>query len=73
MATPKTNGFIERFNWTVLDEFFREASHKTFYAAIEELQEDLDHWLHHSIMKDLIVGIETRERGLLISLKRGKR
>jgi len=47
VATPRTNGFVERFNRTVLDEFFREAFRKKFYGTVEELQEDLDQWLHH--------------------------
>ena len=47
VATPRTNGFVERFNRTVLDEFFREAFHKKFYASVEELQDDLDQWLHY--------------------------
>jgi len=45
VATPRTNGFVERFNRTVLDEFFREAFRKKFYASLEELQDDLDAWL----------------------------
>lgn len=47
VATPRTNGFVERFNRTVLDEFFREAFHRKFYASVEELQDDLDQWLHY--------------------------
>ena len=47
VATPRTNGFVERFNRTVLDEFFREAFRKKFYASVEELQADLDTWLDH--------------------------
>jgi len=47
VATPRTNGFVERFNRTILDEFFREAFRKKFYASVAELQEDLDQWLHH--------------------------
>ena len=47
VARPRTNGFVERFNQTVLDEFFREAFRKTFYASVEELQNDLDQWLYH--------------------------
>lgn len=46
VARPRTNGFVERFNRTVLDEFFRETFRKTFYTSVEELQEDLDRWLH---------------------------
>lgn len=47
VATPRTNGFVERFNRTVLDEFFREAFREKFYSSLEELQEDLDQWLQH--------------------------
>jgi transposase InsO family protein len=43
----KTNGFVERFNRTILDEFFREAFREKFYSSVEELQADLDLWLHH--------------------------
>jgi transposase InsO family protein len=31
VRTPRTNGFIERFNRTVLDEFFRIAFRKKVY------------------------------------------
>jgi transposase InsO family protein len=44
---PQTNGFIERFNRTVLDEFFRSAFRTTFYESVEALQADLDAWLVH--------------------------
>lgn len=47
VATPRTNGFVERFNRTVLDEFFREAFRKKFYASVEELQGDLDEWFRY--------------------------
>lgn len=42
---PQTNGFIERFNRTVLDEFFRIKFREKFYKSLEELQNDLDDWL----------------------------
>lgn len=42
---PQTNGFIERFNRTVLDEFFRTAFRTTLYESVEALQADLDVWL----------------------------
>ena len=47
VATPRTNGFVERFNRTVLDEFFRETFRNKFYASVADLQADLDQWLHH--------------------------
>lgn len=42
---PQTNGFVERFNRTVLDEFLREAFRTKHYDSIQSLQEDLDKWL----------------------------
>lgn len=42
---PQTNGFIERFNRTALDEFFRIAFRTTFYESVEALQADFDRWL----------------------------
>lgn len=44
---PQTNGFVERFNRTVLDEFFRTAFRTKFYESVEALQADLDQWLIH--------------------------
>lgn len=42
---PQTNGFVERFNRTVLDEFFRMVFRTKFYESVEQLQADLDTWL----------------------------
>jgi len=42
---PQTNGFVERFNRTVLDEFFRTTFRTTLYESVEALQTDLDAWL----------------------------
>jgi len=47
VGRPRTNGFVERFNRTVLDEFFRTAFRKTLYESVEALQKDLDAWLRH--------------------------
>ena len=47
VKTPKTNGFVERFNGTVLDEFFRVVMRETFYDTVDALQADLDAWLVH--------------------------
>jgi transposase InsO family protein len=48
VRSPKTNGFVERFNGTVLDEFFRVKMRETFYDSVEAPQADLDLWLRHS-------------------------
>lgn len=42
---PQTNGFVERFNRTVLDEFFRGAFRKKLYEPVKVLQGDLEEWL----------------------------
>lgn len=42
---PQTNGFVERFNRTVLDEFFRTAFREKLYESVEVLQGDLEEWL----------------------------
>ena len=40
--SPQTNGIVERFHKTVLDEFYRIAFRKKIYRSIAELQGDLD-------------------------------
>lgn len=47
VRTPKTNGFVERFNGTVLNEFFRVKMRETFYESVDALQVDLNIWLNH--------------------------
>ncbi len=42
---PQTNGFVERFNRTMLDEFFRIKLREKVYESVEVLQEDFDEWL----------------------------
>jgi len=43
--SPQTNGIVERFHKTMLDEFYRVAFRKKIYATIEQLQDDLDLWM----------------------------
>ena len=43
--SPQTNGIVERFHKTMLNEFYRIAFRKKLYGSIEELQADLDRWL----------------------------
>lgn len=45
VRTPKTNGFVERFNGTALNEFFIPAMHSKLYESVEVLQVDFDAWL----------------------------
>jgi transposase InsO family protein len=43
---PQTNGICERFHKTILQEFYQVAFRGKIYRSIEELQRDLDDWLH---------------------------
>lgn len=43
--SPQTNGIVERFPKTVLDEFYRVAFRKKVYASVADLQADLDAWI----------------------------
>jgi transposase InsO family protein len=43
--SPQTNGICERFQRTVLNEFYQVAFRTKVYGSIEELQVDLDSWL----------------------------
>ena len=47
VGRPRTNGFVERFDRTVLDEFLRPAFRKEFYETVKALEKDLDKWLKH--------------------------
>jgi transposase InsO family protein len=44
---PQSNGFVERLHRTLLDEHFRIMGRKKWYESIEEMQTDLDQYLHH--------------------------
>ena len=44
--SPQTNGICERFHRTIKDEFYDIAFRKKLYRSLEELQTDLDMWLH---------------------------
>ncbi len=44
---PQTNGFVERLNRSLLDEFLCVTFRQTFYESLEPLQMDLDEWLAH--------------------------
>jgi transposase InsO family protein len=43
--SPQTNGIVERFHRTVLNEFYRIAFRRKIYRSIEALQTDLDVWI----------------------------
>jgi transposase InsO family protein len=45
VKSPQTNGICERFNQTVLNEFYRITFRKKIYSDIETLQVDLDEYM----------------------------
>lgn len=47
VRTPRTNGFVERMNRTLLDECFRVSGRTTWYLEISEIQRDLDRFLEY--------------------------
>lgn len=42
---PQTNGIVERFHKTILNEFYQVTFRKKVYSSLEQLQHDLDEWL----------------------------
>lgn len=42
---PQSNGIVERFHRTVLDEHFRVEGRRTWFETIEEMQAVLEDWL----------------------------
>lgn len=42
---PQSNGFIERFHRTLLDEHIRVTGRTKWYESVEEMQQDLDGYL----------------------------
>jgi transposase InsO family protein len=47
VRSPRTNGFVERMNRTLLDECFRVQGRQTWYIGIDEIQRDLDRFLRY--------------------------
>jgi len=45
IRSPRTNGFVERMNRTLLDECFRVTGRTTWYVEPAEIQRDLDRFL----------------------------
>ena len=42
---PQSNGYVERFHRTMLDEFLRVEGRKTWYESVDQMQADLDVWM----------------------------
>lgn len=45
VKSPQTNGIVERWHKTMLNEFYRVAMRKKIYGSIEDMQADLDAWV----------------------------
>ena len=45
LLTTRTNGIVERFHNTVLNEFYRVAVRKRIYTTLKEPQEDFEAWM----------------------------
>ncbi|MEO6055211.1 MAG: integrase core domain-containing protein [Gemmatimonadales bacterium] len=45
VASPESNGMVERFNRTLTEEFFSVAYRKRLHESVEALQADLDGFL----------------------------
>ena len=45
MKSPQTNGIVERFHKTMLNEFYRITFRKKLYTSLADLQADLERWL----------------------------
>jgi len=45
--SPQTNGICERFHKTILTEFYQVTFRKKLYGELDELQKDLDEWIHY--------------------------
>jgi hypothetical protein len=47
VRSPRTDGFVERTNRTLLDECFRVQGWQTWYIAVDEIQRNLDRFLRY--------------------------
>ncbi len=47
VQSPQTNGICERFHRTILEEFYQVTFRKKLYSTLEELNTDLQDWLHY--------------------------
>jgi transposase InsO family protein len=62
VRSPRTNGFVERMNRTLLDECFRVEGRKTWYVEPAEIQRDLDRFLAHYNLERSHQGYRLRGR-----------
>lgn len=60
---PWTNGYVERLNQTILEEFYSVAFRKKVYTSLEELQEDLDQFMYRYNFQRAHQGYKLKENG----------
>lgn len=60
---PWTNGYVERLNETILDEFYSVAFRKKIYTSLEELQKDLDQFMYRYNFQRAHQGYKLKENG----------
>ena len=66
---PWTNGYVERLNKTLLDEFYSLAFRKKRYRSIEELQVDLDEFMDYYNYRRTHQGYKLKENGYNIPVE----
>ena len=62
VRSPRTNGFVERMNRTLLDECFRVDGRRVWYLNPAEIQRDLDRFLKRYNFKRTHQGYRVRGR-----------
>jgi len=62
VRSPRTNGFVERMNRTLLDECFRVQGRKTWYVEPAEIQQHLDRFLAYYNLERSHQGYRLRGR-----------
>ena len=62
VRSPRTNGFVERMNRTLLDECFRIKGRTKWYTSPAEIQQDLDQYLTFYNLKRSHQGYRLKRR-----------
>ena len=57
---PKSNGMVERFNRTLLEEFYQIVMLKNVYTSLEQLQDELDSFIYYYNFKRTNQGYRLR-------------
>lgn len=73
VRSPWTNGFVERMNRTILEEFLRVQGRMKTWLTLEDLQRDLDEYLYHYNFKRQHYGYRTNGQTPAEALLKGKR